>query len=162
MARQCATEMGTANIAAPAGYVPTNVSVFPQTCLAEDGSCSGRPGIGMSVTFNDNSGNSLGFRFTVPAREGAATYAVPAPTWDGAVFQQGTFRHSSDGSEIAPINALSGTVVVEHSTADAFRATFDLELESPDQRFHFSITGGHAETTGCRIVSYGPHCQVAD
>jgi hypothetical protein len=160
-AEQCATELGTVNVAAPANYEPRMVWAGSWTCLAEDGTCSRRPGFNISGSFS-NSGGSFGAKITLPAREGAATYAVPWPNWEGAILEQGYFYYLSDGSEHISLIALSGTVVVEHSTTDAFRATFDVELESPDQRFHFSITGGRVEDAGCRIVPYEPYCQTAD
>ena len=68
---------------------------------------------------------------SLPAREGAATYALSSsPTIDDAAVQYGRFAYSADGIDMVPLIPLSGTVVVERSTTHAFLATFDLELES--------------------------------
>jgi len=151
---------GTATVSAPARYgTPRSVRAAGGTCLGQDGTCSARPPIIVSAAFVAG-WDSLGILLTLPAREGPATYVVSSSSSD-VVFDQASFDVDLNGSDFVPLTPLSGAIVVELLTTDAFRATFDMELETPDHQL-ISITGGRVENAGCETFAYPAECHPFD
>jgi hypothetical protein len=101
---------------------------------------------------------ALGFR--LPAREGPATYAV-SPSGSDLMIEIAGVDVDMKGYGFAALVPLSGNIVVEHLTTDAFRATFDMEWETPDHEV-FSITSGRVENAGCELFSYPESCHPYD
>jgi hypothetical protein len=162
-ARCAGPATGTATVTAPARYgATTSVHASGGTCLGPDGTCSVPPPINVMASFVEsfNDGNSLGLTVRLPAREGPATYAVSPSSTDLTIEIAGVDAALTGWGYVALLPR-SGNIVVEHLTTAAFRATFDMEWETPDHEV-FAITSGRVENAGCELVSYPASCQPYD
>jgi len=162
-ARCAGPATGTATVTAPARYgMTTSVRASGGTCLGSDGTCSEPPPISVTASFVEsfNDQDSLGLLVRLPAREGPATYAVSPSSTDLTIDIAGVDAELK-GWGFATLIPRSGNIVVEHLTTDAFRATFDMEWETPDHEV-FSITSGRVENAGCVLFSYPESCQPYD
>jgi len=150
---------GTATVTGPAQYGAfKSVRAGAGSCLGLDGTCSVRPPISVTAEFVDFN-TALGVLLTLPAREGSATYPVSRSSTD-VVFDQAFFDADLNDPDIVLLMPLSGSVVVEHLTADGFRATLDMQMETPDHEV-FSISA-KVETAGCELFSYPGECHAYD
>lgn len=162
-ARCAGPATGTATVTAPARYgMTTSVRARGGTCIGPDGTCSVPPPILVTASFVEsyNGGDSFGLTVRVPAREGPATYAVSPSSTDLTIDVAGVDAELK-GWGFAALIPRSGNIVVEYLAADAFRATFDMEWETPDHEV-FSITNGRIEYAGCEAVWYPEQCHPYD
>jgi hypothetical protein len=143
---------------------PRSVFVYGLPCLGPDGTCSVRPLIDVVASLGDIM-DSLRVQVTLPVREGPATYPVSSSSSDVAIVQATFDLAASEkgltGSTIDTLTPLSGTVVVEHLTTDAFRATFDMRLETSDHQL-FSVAEGRVESDGCEVYVIPAECHPFD
>jgi hypothetical protein len=150
-----------ATISAPAEYDPsTGVSVYGFNCLSLAGTCENTPNFELSAYFGAPGEGERRFYVDVslPAGEGAATYELTTPLPDG-VLVGGQLKVGSAGvpDDWVPFAGISGTIVVEHSTPDTFRTSFEMEIVAADQQV-FTVTDGYFELSGCKVTRIEPGC----
>jgi len=155
----CEQPVGAATITVPAGYdAASAVLLSGYNCLVADGSCALPPRIIIDALFGDPGEYGLHIEVSLPAGEGAGTYDLSAPSTPelivGGQIKVGSAGGPEDWAQIARV---SGTIVVEQSTRDAFRASFDMQLETADQQV-FAITDGRFELRGCTVVNVAAGC----
>jgi hypothetical protein len=150
----------TATLVAPEQYgPPTAFAVTAWTCLERDGTCSVAPQIMVSAAFQMFQAYTFALDITLPAGGGPATYAISAPgTTPPSV--QGNFDGTFQGDWV-PFTAATGAIIVDRSTGDELKATFDLQLATADQ-LAFTVSGGTVDVSGCEVVQLPGGCTPMD
>src|SRR6266540_174150 len=160
VATRCNEPTKTVTVTAPTRFgAPRSVRSGCGPCLGPDGTCSVRPMIRASAAYGVVDGDTLEVMLSLPAREGPASYAF-SPSNPDLEFVLSSVDPDLNGYDFVPLTPVSGTIVVEHLTPDAFTVNFDLQLETSDHEA-FSIDS-HCEIAGCELFSYPAECHPYD
>jgi hypothetical protein len=115
-----------------------------------------------SFTVDAHFGAPAEWRFYVqvslPAGEGAAIYGLSPPLAD-QLLVGGQLKVGSAGvpDDWVQFTGISGTIDVDQSTPDTLRTSFEMEIVAPDQQV-FTLTDGHFELRGCKVVRTEAGC----